>query len=388
MNIAIICSSAEPGRDGVGDYSVRLGAALTAEGHRVTIIAERDFAVAAAHPVNGEREGIAVLRLPASMASEQRAHALADALTNFAPDWILVQFVCWGFADRGVLDPPLAALIAALSGRCVAVYCHELWLGLERGASLRHRLWGRQQRKTILRFLSQLRPALVMTSNAVYSNVLQHFGWNARIVPLFSNIPLHLEGRAQFLSLLAEQAGQPPWSSRREVLMVAVFGSVDPHWQPLPALRWIATEAQRRNRRALLVIAGRRSARDEMLVQRLAREASSSATVLVLREVSADVVSGLLQEADVGLPSCDWLRLGKSGVAAAMTAHGLPLLVVRNDVSYRDLPGLAVTHVPSVFRFDAGNPPDFDDLAMARTSAVDALPELTRQLVGALKESK
>ena len=388
MNIAIICSSAEPGRDGVGDYSVRLGAALTAEGHRVTIIAERDFAVAAAHPVNGEREGIAVLRLPASMASEQRAHALADALTNFAPDWILVQFVCWGFADRGVLDPPLAALIAALSGRCVAVYCHELWLGLERGASLRHRLWGRQQRKTILRFLSQLRPALVMTSNAVYSNVLQHFGWNARIVPLFSNIPLHLEGRAQFLSLLAEQAGQPPWSSRREVLMVAVFGSVDPHWQPLPALRWIATEAQRRNRRVLLVIAGRRSARDEMLVQRLAREASSSATVLVLREVSADVVSGLLQEADVGLPSCDWLRLGKSGVAAAMTAHGLPLLVVRNDVSYRDLPGLAVTHVPSVFRFDAGNPPDFDDLAMARTSAVDALPELTRQLVGALKESK
>src|SRR5262245_52168118 len=118
MNVAIICSSAEPGRDGVGDYSVRLGVALAPGGHhRALVIAERDPAVPGAHPVNGERDGIPVLRLPASLPNAQRGRALAEALARFEPDWVIVQFVCWGFADRGVLDPPLSALIAALSGR-------------------------------------------------------------------------------------------------------------------------------------------------------------------------------------------------------------------------------------------------------------------------------
>src|SRR4051812_37123177 len=207
MKIAIICSSAEPGRDGVGDYSVRLGAALVAMGHRVLIVAERDFAVSGTDPVNGEREGIAVVRLPGTVPNASRARALAEALDRFAPDWVIVQFVCWGFAKDGILDPPLHSLIAALSGRRVAIYCHELWLGLERGASLRHRLWGWRQRRGILRFLSQVKPALVMTSNAVYHSVLERLGWRARIVPLISNIAFHADGSEKFLSLLGQRAG-------------------------------------------------------------------------------------------------------------------------------------------------------------------------------------
>jgi hypothetical protein len=378
MKLALICSSAEPGRDGVGDYSVRLATALVARGHRVLIIAERDFAVNGAQVLNGEREGIPVVRLPGSSPNEQRGRALAEALDRFAADWVVVQFVCWGFADDGVLDPPLHSLIAALSGRRVAVYCHELWLGLERGASLRHRLWGWRQRRGILRFLSQLQPALVMTSNAVYASVLRHFGWNARIVPLFSNIPFHAEGRAKFLSMVER---------RGDTVLVAVFGSVDPQWQPQAALRWIAAEARRRDRKVLLVIAGRRSQRAEKLVQRIAREVSSFATVVTLGEITSDVVSGLLQEADIGLPVCDWLRLGKSGVAAAMTAHGLPVLIARHGERYRDLPDLAITHAPSVFRFEAGNPPDFDRVVSARARAVDTLRDITLQFENGLQEA-
>jgi len=387
MKIAMICSSAEPGRDGVGDYSVRLGAAFVAMGHRVLIIAERDFAVSGTDPVGGEREGIPVVRLPAAVPNEPRARALAEALDRFAPDWVMVQFVCWGFAKDGILDPPLHSLIAALSGRRVAIYCHELWLGLERGASLRHRLWGWRQRRGILRFLSQLKPALVMTSNAVYHSVLERLGWRARIIPLISNIPFHADGREKFLSLLGPRAGEPPWSKRSEVVMVAVFGSVDPQWQPQDALRWIATEALRRHRKVILVIAGRRSPKAEKNVQKIALDVSAFAKAVTLGEVSPEVVSGLLQEADIGLPVCDWLRLGKSGVAAAMTAHGLPILIARNGESYRDLPALSVTHAPSVFRFDAACPPDFDRVATARAGAVDTLSDITRQMLAAMQGS-
>jgi len=118
-------------------------------------------------------------------------------------------------------------------------------------------------------------------------------------------------------------------------------------------------------------------------VEQLAREVRT----VVLGEIPPDVVSGLLQEADVGLPSSDWLLLDKSGVAAAMTAHGLPMLVVRNSVSFRELPDLAVTHAPSVFRFDAGHPPDFDQIAAARTRPADTSPKIARQLVGALADA-
>jgi hypothetical protein len=168
------------------------------------------------------------------------------------------------------------------------------------------------------------------------------------------------------------------------VVMVAVFGSIYPEWQPRAALEWISREAQRRDRRVLLILAGRPSARGEALVAQLARATSDSIAIQVLGEVSPAIVSGLLQEADIGLPSSDWLLLGKSGVAAAMAAHGLPMLVVRNAVSFRDLPHLAVTHAPSIFRFDADTPPDFDRL-VARACAADTLPEITRQLVGALE---
>jgi hypothetical protein len=69
-----------------------------------------------------------------------------------------------------------------------------------------------------------------------------------------------------------------------------------------------------------------------------------------------------------------------------MTAHGLPMLVVRHAVSFRDLPELAVTHAPSIFRFDAQAPPDFDRL-IARAPAAETLPEIARQLLGTLEDA-
>ena len=89
-------------------------------------------------------------------------------------------------------------------------------------------------------------------------------------------------------------------------------------------------------------------------------------------------------------PHCAPVHTGRmascAGVVAAMTAHGLPMLVVRSGVSFRDLPNLVVTHAPSIFRFDAHAPPDFDRL-IARTPAAETLPEIARQLVGALEDA-
>jgi hypothetical protein len=97
------------------------------------------------------------------------------------------------------------------------------------------------------------------------------------------------------------------------------------------------------------------------------------------------IVSGLLQAADIGMPTTDWLLLGKSGAAAAMREHGLPLLMVRNTQRLR-IPEITVVHAPPVFRFDP-EPPDFNALVNARRPAEDSLPALSAQLVAMLENA-
>jgi hypothetical protein len=385
VRVAIVCTCAEPGRDGVGDYSFRLAAGIAGEGHEAVVIAVNDHLVAGPEPVSTTHSGVRVIRLPAVASEEQRGAWLSKELAAFVPGWVLLQFVCWGFADRGILDPPPKGLIAALSGHRVAVYCHELWLGLERGATLRHRWWGRRQRASILRLLSLLRPLAVLTSNRVYSAVLERFGWKARIVPLVSNIPVYDGATAALRQLLEQRAARLPWKAREQAIVLAVFGTVFPGWEPEPALRWLRAEAERRGRHVVLISIGRPSRWGEELLERHARNVGISSSTVVLGEAGPEAVSGLLQEADIGLPSNGWMLLGKSGVAAAMQAHGLPMLVVRQERAFRDLEDLSVSHPPSVFRFDAAAPaPDFDALVGARARAVDTLPDVTRQLIAAL----
>jgi len=169
--------------------------------------------------------------------------------------------------------------------------------------------------------------------------------------------------------------------------VLAIFGTVFPTWNPDTALHWFLAEARRRGRRVLVVSIGRPSEAGEALLARLAQRGGSDLSFCQLGEASPRLVSGLLQEADVGLPSTDWMLLGKSGVAAAMLEHGLPMLVVRNSQAFRDLPGFSVSHSPCVFRFDATAPPDFDSLVSTRQPAPDTLPRIIRELVALLERA-
>src|SRR5690606_39818307 len=66
MNIAFICGSLEPGKDGVGDYTRRLAGELLRNGHNATIIAINDRYITQCW--NGEQKdvevNVRVLRLP------------------------------------------------------------------------------------------------------------------------------------------------------------------------------------------------------------------------------------------------------------------------------------------------------------------------------------
>jgi hypothetical protein len=170
VKITFICSSLEPGRDGVGDYTRVLGAALTDRGHAVQLVALHDRHVRTAAQSGGG--GTAALRLPASAAWSTRVAAARRFVDDFAPDWVSVQFVAYGFQDRGHvfgLGPRLRAIAA---GRPRHLMFHELWTG-GRGATLRQRAEGIVQKQLTLRFARDLAPAVVHTHAPPYVVMLR-----------------------------------------------------------------------------------------------------------------------------------------------------------------------------------------------------------------------
>src|ERR1700679_2438430 len=104
MRIAFICSSLEPGRDGVGDYTRRLAGELIRQKHPSVIIGLNDTKISEIMSGSQEMEGtpIPVLRLPSMLPWKERETIARKWLNDFDPDWVSLQYVCFGFHIKGL----------------------------------------------------------------------------------------------------------------------------------------------------------------------------------------------------------------------------------------------------------------------------------------------
>ena len=191
MKIAFLCSTLEPGRDGVGDYTRRLAGELIRQGHPSVLVAVNDSCVSKKMLESQEIEGtaISVLRLPRIMPWPQRTAEARDWLQACNPDWTSLQFVAFGFHRKGLclgLGKKLAAINSNASWH---VMFHELWLGVGEKSPLKHRIVGALQRMFIRDMLRRLRPQVVHTQAEAYRQVLSRDKVAASVLPLISNVP-------------------------------------------------------------------------------------------------------------------------------------------------------------------------------------------------------
>jgi hypothetical protein len=70
------------------------------------------------------------------------------------------------------------------------------------------------------------------------------------------------------------------------------------------------------------------------------RDYAHAVDFIHLGEQPARQVSALMLAADFGVAASPWQLIGKSGSAAAMLDHGLPVIVSRNDFQAVDIPAL------------------------------------------------
>lgn len=324
MRLLFLCSCLEPGRDGVGDHTRLLAGACAKQGATVALLAANDpFIDAPAKLILETENGPALLlRLPAAMPWPERLEKIGAFREKFVPDWISLHLVSYGFHPRGLLGK-LADVFCDMAGDTpVQLMFHELWLGGGEPTPVRHKLTGFFQRRGILRLMERLRPRVVTTSNPVYAAMLRANGIEASLLPLFGNVPIS--------DAPAVAPGGAP--ENREKWWIGVFfGSLPAEWRPEPFFGILLEAAARAQKKVRLVIIGRAGAAGEALWRKMESIYSGQIKFVTIGEVNVETISAHLREADFGVAASPWQLIGKSGSAAAMLDHGLPVIVTRDD---------------------------------------------------------
>jgi hypothetical protein len=221
--------------------------------------------------------------------------------------------VPYGFHPKGIpwgIHNRLRRIIGQLQAH---VMCHEIWIGAEAGASLAHRVTGAAQRAVMRRIFQSLRPARVWTSNAVYAALLRRAGVEADVLPLFGSIPVTgVEA--------PREAG---------VAKFGLFGELHPVWPPEPLL----ARLRGLGRRVEIAHIGQ-IGRGDSLWWQMERRHGEEFGFKRYGEQPPERISQFLMEMDFGIATSPLALLGKSGTAAAMLEHGLPVIANRDDVRY------------------------------------------------------
>jgi hypothetical protein len=309
--IAFLCGCLEDGRDGVGDYTTLLAAECARRGHATLCVALNDPHVTGAVADDG------LLRLGAMLPWHTRAKLAREAVERFRAEVVSLQWVPYGFAARGISWGIEKTLAAIAGGRAAHLFCHELWIGAEMGAGVKHRVIGAAQRAVLKQIVRVLKPGCVQTSNAIYAGLLKRARIEAEVLPMFGAIPV--------------TGVEAP---RQEgMVRLGMFGTLHPQWPPRPLLerlgglgKWVAIEH-----------IGRIGSGEGVWTD-MEREFGGGMDFKRHGEQPVETVSQFLMEMDFGIATTPLALIGKSATATAMLEHGLPVILNRDDVHYAGIP--------------------------------------------------
>jgi glycosyltransferase involved in cell wall biosynthesis len=370
MRILFLTSSLEPGRDGVGDYVRELARECVRQRHSVGIIALHDPHLL--QPMEStewvEDEALPFLRLPATLSWAQRLEWATAFRSRFQPGWISLQFVPYGFHPRGIVFHLKKFFRILTAGAPLHLMFHELWIGGDLPAPLRHRVIGKMQSLAIKQLVALRKPQRVTTTNPAYQSVLRAVGIQAATLPLFGNIPVAPIELETFRK----------YPNRDAFLNGVFFGALHAEWQPDPLIPTLIRTARKSQKRLSLILVGRAGKAGTATWTKLERTYGSDVKFLDLGEQPAAVISELLQICDFGISTSPWQLIGKSGTVAAMLDHGLPVIISRDD--YQAPPATEQTPPPDplLHRYDNGLEAQLA-VGLPKRPAQARLPEIARQ---------
>ena len=323
MSILFITPSLEPGRDGIGDYTLRLATALREMGAHAFCVSLADRFVSAESSPNKQtppeiERGSSILRLSVDIPWRKRLVILQSLIDSLQPDLISLQYVPYGYHPKG-LPWGLANQLSSLKGQFRwHVMFHELWIGWGKCAPARERLLGLLQARIVRMIHRRLRPA-ASTSNPQYQRLLASIGIPSNLLPLFSNIPRAPRSGA-ITSLTMNFFQDRP---RTEWYLLGSFGAIYSDFSSSPWMQDLITRCQAKGLKPALCFIGHQSSMRDQLMKGVRKNFGDLIGILDMGPQDPQMISDFLQFVDAGIVTTPPEILGKSGVVAAMREHGL-----------------------------------------------------------------
>jgi hypothetical protein len=335
MAILFLTACLEPGKDGVGDYSRLLARECARLGQPCHLLALNDPQITQPLESSETVAGLEsrTLRLPATLPWDERIRLSIAFRDRLGIDRVSLQFVCFAWHPKGLVPRLAAHLAPIVGGRPLHVMFHEIWVGHGEAVPFKFRLLGLAQRFILRREMRRLRPRSVSTSNPLYVGLLRGIGLEASELPLFGNIPVPAPGEKISPPAALVRAGLCDETGAHPAFMIGLFfGTLHPEWMAEPFMSRFIAAARTAGRRPALVSIGHIGQAGAALWEQLRRDYSAQVELLALGPSSPEDISALMLIADFGVTANPWHLMGKSGTAAAMLDHGLPVVVTRPGV--------------------------------------------------------
>jgi glycosyltransferase involved in cell wall biosynthesis len=384
VKIVFLCASLEPGRDGVGDYTRRIASECATLGHECTAIALYDPHV----PNESEtvEDGVNLVRLPATETwSSKHISRISARVKEAEPRWVSWQFVAYGYHPKGLVPSGLRELAARLRGPRSHMMLHELWIGLESDSRRWPRVVGWSQRAGLLKLLRTYPPDCLHTSNPTYQAELARHGMTAGVLGLFGNVPV-VAAQPGGVDILSRFVPAAAGAARSTWLIGVMFGTLHPQWRPEATIEWLLATASRRGLQPAIIAAGRIGGHGAAILERFSQR---NILVCITGEQDGRTVSQLLRAADYGIAPHPWALIGKSGSAAALLEHGLPVVVPRDDWQLRGISAQPVAATdPLLTRLANLNDDATDAWLASRREPAAALPRITAEFLKALDSTQ
>ena len=330
MKVLFLCSSLEPGRDGVGDYTRRLAGQLLIQGYQTGIVALHDRHLKSSEIAGSQFDGqqeIHVFRLSSELAWEDRILKAQYYVKDFDPDFISLQYVSYGFQDKGLPFRLSGKLKKVVGNIRLHIMFHELWLGIRTNSSIKHKIYGYFQTRIAKNIIDDLAPCSISTSNKLYQLAMERKKIISNILPLFSNIPI-LEMDKDFVNSVFNLI---KINDRNDFTLIGIFGTLYPHISVEQVIHQQYSKYLKENKKLVIIFFGRIGYFTEY--ERLKKIFSNQVDFVYLGELSEREVSSMLQILDKVISCTPFEYLGKSGVYAAFKLHNLEVISVpANDI--------------------------------------------------------
>ena len=319
IKVLFLCGSAAPGKDGVGDYTRRFCGRLIRLGYEAQFLSLCDQQAETFISENQMVENTAVLvhRIPRATENIQRLSVLQHIINDFQPDYISLQYVPYSFNPKG-LPFWLPSFLKKVKGNHQwHIMFHELWVGMDINATFKNSFIRFLQKFLIIKILKTQPKIIVNTQTDLYQSQLGFLGYNAEILPLFSNI-------------IKKPATAKESAEEVEELRFCIFGTIHygaPAEKFIDDLKEVLWESKNKKSLNFIFIGHCGSAIEEWKKALQKHNINFEITGFVTDQE----ISYFLSHSHYGISTTPYILNQKSGSLTAMFDHQIPVICVARN---------------------------------------------------------